>query len=189
MNDFFKGINEELLKLIKPETSVPSLDAKPRGDRLEASFIDEELHRLWKSRALPVWSEKQVKCLLYLWHDYLEVSHQIAQDERSIEFNYFHAMIHRREGDFFNSRFWFRQLDDRHIVLIDLAKEVRRFLTERKELQLLKVLVKEDGWVPLEFLEEVMKASKMERTSSTVKLLTEIQAIEFACWFRFLCLP
>lgn len=189
MNEWFKEINEEVLKLIRYEVSIPSLDSKPRDDRLDVKVIDEELQRLWKGGILPAWSEKQVKCLLLLWHDYLEPAHQLAQDERTPEFNYFHAIIHRREGDFFNSRFWLRQVDDRHIALLNVAREVKQFLSEKGEIQLLEEVVKDDGWDSLEFLEEVMKASKLERTSPQVKLLTQIQTIEFACWLKFLCLP
>jgi len=189
MNNWFNGIDEEVLKLLSYEISVPSLDSKPRDDRLDVKVIDDELQRLWKTGKLPLWSEKQVKCFFLLWYDYLEPAHQLAQDERTPEFNYFHAIVHRREGDFFNSRFWLRQIDNRHIAMIDIAKEVRTFLNEKGELQLLDEIVKDDGWLSLEFLEEVMKASKLERTSPQVKLLTQIQTIEFACWRRFICLP
>ncbi len=188
MNDWFKGVNAGLLKLIRPDVSVPGLDSKARADRLGSEVIDIELHKLWKARVLPEWSEKQTKCLLLLWHDYMELSHHIADDERTTDFIYFHAIIHRREKDVFNSRFWFRQLDMRHIVISDIAKEVRTYLTEKGEIQLLESFVKDDGWIPLEFLEEINKALKMDSSDPFVKLLVDIQTIEFACWFRFICL-
>ncbi len=188
MNDWFKGVNEELLKLIRPDVSVPGLDSKARADRLDSETIDTELHKLWHARVLPEWSERQTKCLLLLWHDYMELSHHIADEERTTDFIYIHAMIHRREGDIYNSRFWFRHLDMCHIVISNITKEVRTYLTEKDETQLLDRFVKNDGWLPLEFLEEVSKASKLKPSDPFVKLLRDIQTIEFTCWFKFICL-
>ncbi|HON06641.1 MAG TPA: hypothetical protein PLW02_00920 [Verrucomicrobiota bacterium] len=188
MSDWFKGVNDGLLKLIRPDVSAPGLDSKARADRLDSETIDTELHKLWKARVLPEWSERQTKCLLLLWHDYIELSHHIADTERTTDFIYIHAIIHRRERDIYNSRFWFRHLDMCHIVISNIAKEVGAYLTEKGETQLLDRFVKDDGWVPLEFLEEVNKASKMDLSDPFVKLLQNIQTIEFACWFRFFCL-
>lgn len=68
------------------------------------------------------------------------------------------------------------------------ARAEQIHLTEKDETQLLDRFVKNDGWLPLEFLEEVSKASKLKPSDPFVKLLRDIQTIEFTCWFKFICL-
>ena len=41
--------------------------------------------------------------------DELDAAHRIFQDEPSPEGSYWHGMMHRREGDFDNARYWFRR--------------------------------------------------------------------------------
>jgi hypothetical protein len=51
---------------------------------------------------------------LYQWHDYLDESHQASQSiegEGEQQFgDYWHAIMHRREPDYGNAKYWFRQL-------------------------------------------------------------------------------
>lgn len=44
---------------------------------------------------------------MWLWHDFLDEAHKIAQDEESPEGSWLHAIVHRREGDFSNSKYWY----------------------------------------------------------------------------------
>ena len=44
---------------------------------------------------------------LWLWFDRLEESHRIAQDIPSPTGNFWHAILHRREGDFSNAKYWY----------------------------------------------------------------------------------
>jgi hypothetical protein len=46
--------------------------------------------------------------LLYAY-DAIAESHRIVQDITSDEASYWHGMMHRREGDFENARYWFRR--------------------------------------------------------------------------------
>src|SRR5262245_6850024 len=44
---------------------------------------------------------------MWLWHDFIEEAHKIAQDNASAEGSWLHAIVHRREGDFSNSKYWY----------------------------------------------------------------------------------
>lgn len=44
---------------------------------------------------------------MWLWHDFLDEAHKISQDIDSAEGSWLHAIVHRREGDFSNSKYWY----------------------------------------------------------------------------------
>lgn len=48
---------------------------------------------------------------LWLRHDWLEQSHKISQNIDSPTGSLWHAIMHRREGDFSNSKYWYRRTD------------------------------------------------------------------------------
>ncbi len=43
----------------------------------------------------------------WLWFDALDESHRIAQDIASPTGSFWHAIMHRREGDFSNAKYWY----------------------------------------------------------------------------------
>jgi hypothetical protein len=47
---------------------------------------------------------------LWLYHDFLEESHQISQELPSPTGAYWHGLMHRREPDYANSKYWFRRV-------------------------------------------------------------------------------
>lgn len=48
---------------------------------------------------------------LWLYFDFLDESHRISQDDESDpDRNFWHAVMHRREPDTFNSKYWWRRV-------------------------------------------------------------------------------
>lgn len=51
-------------------------------------------------------------CLSALWllHGDLKTSHEISQQIETVDGSFWHGIMHRREGDFSNAKYWFRQV-------------------------------------------------------------------------------
>lgn len=64
-------------------------------------------------------------CLAGVWllHDYLDQSHAVSQQIETPSGSFWHGVMHRREGDFSNAKYWFRRVG-RHEVLDQLGPAV-----------------------------------------------------------------
>jgi hypothetical protein len=61
-----------------------------------------------------------VRCGLWLLCGDLNASHEISQTVETPDGSFWHGIMHRREGDFWNSKYWFRRVG-KHPALAALA--------------------------------------------------------------------
>ena len=71
---------------------------------------------------------KAVVAGLWLWHDFLDISHTISQSIETPTGSFWHAIMHRREGDFSNAKYWYRRVGS-HAALKTIAARIN-VLTE-----------------------------------------------------------
>ena len=105
-----------------------------------ASIVDSELVGLIESAPLPTlgegpdhpelrrWLNRNARqtpelavCGLWLLCGDLNLSHEISQRIETPDGSFWHGIMHRREGDFWNSKYWFRRVG-KHPVLKSLAQ-------------------------------------------------------------------
>lgn len=59
---------------------------------------------------------------LWAYHDFWDEAHAVAQDIDTPDGSFWHAVLHRREPDAFNSNYWWRRVG-RHPVLEQLRRD------------------------------------------------------------------
>jgi hypothetical protein len=97
---------------------MPELDHRPRVPELARLLND--LPQLGWSTAT---ASQLALCSSGLWllAGDLDRSHTISQGIDSAEGSFWHAIMHRREGDFGNAKYWFRRVGQ-HPVLAELKQ-------------------------------------------------------------------
>lgn len=105
---------------------------------------------------------------LWLWFDFLDESHKISQDLPGDTGSFWHGIMHRREGDFWNSKYWFRSVG-RHPVLTQIA-----------ELAPAVGYAYKDPFAFVDFVERVKGAGTPDEAAAQ-----EVQALEWRLLFDF----
>ena len=90
---------------------------------------------------------------LWLYFDFLDESHTISQSLENPTGSFWHAIMHRREGDFSNSKYWYARCPN-HPALATLAaaaaKTVNQMPADKSLLRLVAT-----GWNPNAFVDLV----------------------------------
>jgi hypothetical protein len=123
--DWTQTLSPLLRDLVLPER-LPSLG--PGTPDLDAQGRLQALHRDSAFAPYPVRDRDMAQCCLagvWLLHNYLDESHRISQEIQTSSGSYWHGLMHRREPDFGNSKYWFRQVGN-HPVFEPLHVEAAR---------------------------------------------------------------
>lgn len=102
--------------------------------RAEASFpdqlrsvSDEELFR--PNAVIDRAFARLCRSALLLHHDCLDESHAISQEDESPTGSYLHGIMHRREPDFFNAKYWLRRAGE-HDIHVNLFWGVKQMTAD-----------------------------------------------------------
>ncbi|TWT62257.1 hypothetical protein [Rubinisphaera italica] len=160
------------------QTFLPILE--PQEDRISSEATRQVLQQAdgW----LPAFFNRKspdfqaVLAGLYQWYDALHMSHEFSQ---SVQYtgrhkagDYWHAIMHRREGDYSNSKYWFRNVGSH--PLYPTLKKAAEDLAEHSALQL-------PAWSPEQFVD---LCSRSEPGSDHEKYARRIQALEMVLLMR-----
>ena len=98
---------------------------------------------------------------LWLWHDWLDESHLISQSLHSSTGSFWHAIMHRREGDFSNSKYWYARCEE-HPVIQQMANQVGQILnTLPADKAYLRLTA--GGWNPNAFVDLIESVADDQR--------------------------
>ena len=119
---------------------------------------------------------------LWLYHDFLDESHTISQSLPSPSGSYWHGIMHRREPDFDNAKYWFRRLGH-HPVFEPLREAARQLAKEDKPHESARFLAVQPAWDPFAFVD--LCAACLDGISPCTLLCQQIQQREWELLFEY----
>lgn len=159
-----------------PFTNALQIDRLPElGPGTEVQAMQPKLTEL--ANSLKCKQEIGKGCLagLWLWYDFLEESHQISQAMHSSTGSYWHGIMHRREMDFGNAKYWFRQTGS-HPVFAELAKQVAGIEDAPTSLK------RQPEWDPFHFVDLCEQAL---RSGEHQQACQQVQKLEWELLFDY----
>lgn len=145
------------------------------GTRSEAEII-QFLDSFFSAQKIPESGKPLLRSAALLWHDHLDASHTISQGVETRDGSWLHGIMHRREPDYGNAKYWFRRVAP-HDAFPELAERAQALL-ENDQTGLSKRLAENGQWKPFAFIDECERAEQ-KKDAALISTLRKIQAVEF----------
>jgi hypothetical protein len=131
-----------------------------------------------------------LEALLWLRVGIIDPAHVLVQDGRNDLERYLHGVVHRLEGDFWNAKYWFRQVRNRELILF-VENCIRNKLEELELLESAQQmkLIEASDFTPSRFVdqcESFLASAQSTQTSNLSKILESIGQAEWTALWSFI---
>jgi len=155
---------------------LPELFVRGATPSIPLNALEEACARAERAQPPKAADPEVVRALVLLWHDHWEPAHQLVQEKESREAALVHAIVHRREPDFWNAQYWWRRVGA-HPACEALGRQIRPWLDQHGPEEWGSRLIRGGIWDPSAFVDLV--ESLPETDPAHTRLARQIQKLEF----------
>jgi hypothetical protein len=154
--------------LFSPLLNIDRCRALGPGQRHDAAFDGLSKLTVEEAFAGQALADREMAkaCLAGIWlfHDFLDESHRISQSIGSTTGSYWHGIMHRREPDYSNSKYWFRRVGT-HPMFETLCEAARVLAQEAGPEESARFLAEQTTWDAFRFV-DLCQAAEQGRSAS-----------------------
>ena len=103
--------------------ALPALGQQRRPGTASEAELDRKLADFFATERVPTVAQPLLRGAAFLWHDHLDASHNISQGIETRDGSWLHGIMHRREPDYSNSKYWFRRVG-KHSCFAELSARI-----------------------------------------------------------------
>jgi hypothetical protein len=119
---------------------------------------------------------------LWLYHDFLDESHALAQEIETREGAYWHGIMHRREPDYSNAKYWFHRVGS-HAIFPALCAAAAEAANATHHDKPAEFLATQTAWDPFRFVDLCQAVAAGDSTSGP--LCRAVQMREWELLFDY----
>jgi len=157
---------------------LPALDQGPRSGVVPCRALEVRLRSLCGELSLGQDTTDRVVAAGLLYHDHHNEAHDLVQDAIDAEGSVIHAIVHRREPDFWNARYWYRRVGD-HPIYFRITPRVSELGGTEATTGLARRLILSGSLDPLAFVDALESAVGKPPSDPVVLFLRRLQHAEF----------
>lgn len=158
----------------------PELGPGPRPGVLPFPVLAGRFDAWAGGAALSPHTAVRLRATAYLHHDHADPAHDLIQDLSDPDGALIHGILHRREPDFWNAKYWFRQAEN-HPIFPRLTLLVRDIEAAAGHKSLLQRLTLTGTLDPYALVDAVEAAFRRPAHDPEVWFLRHIQLVETEC--------
>jgi hypothetical protein len=158
---------------------LPSLGPQKRLSRKSILDLEKAFNVFFRSTKLSTESQQLVRALVLLWNDHLDESHRISQDIEDPDGSFVHGIMHRREPDYGNAKYWFHRVGDHPTfpTIAERAVEIAKSDAEKKLVSRIVGDLENPEWDAIAFIDACERASSSAHLDKAfLQRLQEIEA-------------
>jgi len=163
-------------RLATPE--FPDLGSGPRCGVLPEVTLEIRLLELTREYNLPIPVAELLTATALLYHDNHDPAHNLVEDRGDRDACLIHALLHRREPDYWNAAYWFRRVSGHPIYALATPAVIRAAQTPEAR-SVLERLTLSGNLDPLALVQECERMAKRP-DAQAIAYLRQVQHLEFA---------